>query len=291
MPPINPHPSRLGAVNAVVGGRGVRRYEHRFAGPLSVKCVISGVAAWETDAGRFELVPGSVLLLNDGEEYEVTVDALQPVETFCFFFARGFVEDAWRAAVSGSAELLDDPRPRAVAFAEKVQFDTPLVDELRKAHARMRSGEDFDESFWNAAQELVRVQCDLDSRVARLPALRAATREELARRVGVATAFLHASLDRNVSIEEAARVACLSPFHFHRLFSAFHGITPHRYLTKLRLERARALLRHADREVADVAADCGFESTTSFTTLFKRTFGTTPGAIRKNEEARRAASR
>lgn len=290
MPAINPHPSQLGTVNAVVGGRGVRRYEHRFAGPLSIKCVISGSAVWETNAGRFELVPGAVLLLNDGEEYEVTVDALQPVETFCFFFARGFIEDAWRAAVSGSAELLDDPRPRAVAFAEKVRFDAPLVDELRNAHTRMRNGEDFEESFWSAAQELVRARCDLDARVARMPALRAATREELARRVGIATSFLHANLDRNVSIGEAASEACLSPFHFHRLFTTFHGITPHRYLTRLRLERARALLR-ADRAVADVAADCGFESTTSFTALFKRTFGTTPGAIRKNEEARRARSR
>jgi AraC family transcriptional regulator len=291
MPLINPHPAALGAANAVVGGRGVRRYEHRFAGPLSVKCVISGAAVWETEAGRFELVPGAVLLVNDGEEYEISVDALQPVETFCFFFARGFVEDVWRASVSGSAELLDDPRPRAMGFAEKVQFDGPLVAELREAHARMRRGEEFDESFWIAAQALVRARCDLEARVARLPALRAATREELARRVNVATAFLHAHLDRKVSIEEAARAACLSPFHFHRLFSALHGITPHRYLTKLRLERARALLRQAGRGVAEVAGECGFESTTSFTALFKRTFGTTPGAIRKNEEARRARPR
>lgn len=288
---LNPPAHLLGTGNAIVGGRGVRRYEQRFAGPLSVKAVIAGRAVWETGEGRFELVPGCALVLNDGEEYEVTIDALQPVETFCLFFARGFVEDAWRSSVTGSETLLDDSSPRPVAFAEKLHFDAPLTCELQRAHARMTAGLSMDESFYTAALQLVSVQRELASRVARVPALRASTREELARRVAVATSFLHANLDRNVSVAEAAREACLSPFHFHRLFAAFHGTTPHRYLTRLRLERAKAMLRAGDRDVSEVAIECGFESAGSFTTLFKRTFGVTPGAIRRNEEAPQARSR
>lgn len=291
MPLLNPPPALLGTANAVLSGRGVRRYEHRFAGPLSVKAVIRGMATWETRAGRFEVIPGAALLLGDGEEYEITVDALQPVETFCLFFQRGFVEDAWRAAGTGSAALLDREDTRPVAFAEKLHFDAPLVEELRRAHARMTRGEDLDQSFYAAAMQIVRTQGDLEGRIARLPALRAATREELARRIAVATAFLHANADRNVTIVEAAVEACMSPFHFHRLFGAFHGTTPHRYLTRLRLERAKALLRTGGRGVAEVAAECGFESAASFATLFKRTFGVTPGAIRKNEEAPRGTPR
>lgn len=287
---LNPPAALLGTTNAVLWGRGARRYEHRFAGPLSVKAVIRGAATWETRAGRFEVVPGSALLIEDGEEYEITVDALQPVETFCFFFERGFVEDAYRASTSGSAALLDRDHPRRAAFAGRLQFDAPLVAAIHDAHAAMRRGESAGGSFETVALEIVRAQCDVANRVARLPALRAATREELARRVAVATAFLHASLDRNVAVSEAARAACLSPFHFHRLFVAFHGTTPHRHLTRLRLEKARALLRSEGRGVAEIAAECGFESTGSFTTLFKRTFGVTPGAIRRNEEAPRAAA-
>jgi AraC-like DNA-binding protein len=289
MPLLNPPAALLGTANAVVAGRGMR-YEHRFAGPLSVKAVMRGVATWETRAGRFEVMPGAALLLGAGEEYEITVDALQPVETFCLFFERGFVEDAWRASVTGSAALLEG-KTKPVAFAEKLHFDAPLVAEMQRAHARMQRGEELGASFYATALEIVRAECDVARNVERLPALRASTREELARRIAIATAFLHASLDRKVSIAEAAREACLSPFHFHRLFAAFHGTTPHRYLTRLRLERAKALLRAGDRGVAEIAFECGFESAGSFTTLFKRTFGVTPGAIRKNEEARRAAAR
>lgn len=287
---INPAADVLGTANAVLSGRGVRRYEHRFAGPLSVKAVIAGRAVWETGARRFEVVPGSALLLHDGEEYEITIDALQPVETFCLFFSQGFVEDAFRSATEASATLLDCGRPTSLPLAGRLHFDAPLVEELQRAHGRMSRGEDLDSSFYAAAMELVRAQVDVAARVASLPALRASTREELARRLAIATAFLHANLDRNVSVAEAAREGCLSPFHFHRLFAAFHGTTPHRYLTRLRLEKARALLRAGARGIAEVAAECGFESVGSFATLFKRTFGSTPGAIRRNGEAPRARS-
>jgi AraC-like DNA-binding protein len=276
---INPPASAFGCVNAILNGRSARHYESRFAGPLSVKAVISGRATWETDDGRYELVPGSVLLLNDGEEYLITVDALQPVETFCFFFERGFVEDAYRAATNGSARLLDGQAGLpALHFDERLHFDSPLVDEVLRAH-RDRSA--LAESFYSLALQLVRAQASFGERIAKLPSLRAATREELARRLGVATSYLHANSARGVTVAEAARAACLSPFHFHRLFTRFHGITPHRYLARLRLERARALLRADDGSVLDVAVACGFESLGSFSALYKKTFGVTPSGVRR----------
>jgi len=277
---VNPDPPLLGAHNAVVTGRGVRRHRVTFAGPLSIKGVISGSATWETAQGRYELVPGAVLLLNDGEEYTLTIDALQPVETFNFFFQRGFVEDAYRTAVTSSAKLLDAPPPSPMTFAERLHFDDTLI----RAHTLWRQGVSLAESFYSAALQLAAAEHSLRARVSKLPALRASTREELARRIGIGTSFLHANLDRRVTVAEAAREACLSPFHFHRLFTALHATTPHRYITQLRLERAKAVLRATSESVAEVALSCGFESLGSFTTLFTRTFGTSPARFRRNRE-------
>jgi AraC-like DNA-binding protein len=282
---INPSAMQLGTANAVLRGRGAR-YESRFAGPLSIKGVISGSATWETSAGRYEVMPGSVLLIHENEQYTVTIDALRPVETFCFFFASGFVEDAFRANATSSARLLDtQPVREQTRFAERLHFDAPLVRELERARERLGDAQSLDESFYTAATLLGRTRDDLDARAARLPALRASTRQELARRVAIGTSFLHANVDRAVSVAEAAREACLSPFHFHRLFTSFHGITPHRYLTRLRLARARSLLRSSERSVADVALACGFESLGSFTTLFTKTVGISPARFRRIEEA------
>lgn len=281
---INPDATWLGRANAVLDPPPARRYESVFTGPLSVKTVVAGRAIWETAEGRYELGPGSALLLHDGEEYSITVDALHPVETFCFFFERGFVEDAMRAAATPSAALLDADAVAPVTFAERLQFATPLVAELQRARARLREGDSIAESFYAAALELAQTRDDLRARMAKLPALRASTRAELARRVERATSFLHANLDRPVTIAEAARVACLSPFHFHRLFGAFHGTTPHRYLTRLRLDRARSLLGGTTLAVADIALACGFEGVGSFTTLFTRAFGQPPARFRRNRE-------
>lgn len=281
---VNPPAALLGAENAVLHGAGVRRYESRFAGPLSVKGVIAGRARWETEEGQYELVPGMALLLNDGEDYTIRVDALQPVETFNFFFARGFVEDAHRAMTTSSTTLLDAPPPRTVSFSERLHVGTPIVAILTRAHRCMRDPHALDESFYDAARELVRVHGDIDVRAARLPALRASTRVELARRIERGTSFLHANVAEPIAVADAARAACLSPFHFQRLFAAFHGTPPHRYLTRLRLDRARALLRACDEPVAEVAISCGFTSIGSFTTLFTRTFGTSPARFRRNRE-------
>ncbi len=273
--PINPPAAELGRGNALLIGRG-RQYETRFAGPLSLKSVVRGAACWETAAGRFVVEPRSVLLLNDGEEYTIEVEALHPVETFCVFFGRGFVEDAVRSAIHGSASLLDRAEVAPVAFAERLHYDASLLGSL---DAVRRDGSE--ESLCSLASALVRLQVDVDARVGRLPALRATTRAEIRRRLDRAVESIHANLGKKLRLEDIASAACLSPFHFHRLFSSYYGATPHRYITRMRLERARSLLRGTRRSVADVAFDCGFESVGSFTTLFGRTFGVSPARLRK----------
>jgi AraC-like DNA-binding protein len=283
VPLINPAAAQLGAANAIVGGR-ARRYEvTRFAGPLSLKSVISGCATWETRDGRYELSASGCLILNDGEEYSLEIAAAQPVETFCLFFERGFVEDAQRAIESGSASLLDaEARGDAIEFAERLQFDGALDAELAKARAHRDDDAALDESFFAVAAHLVRVRTASRERMARIPALREATRRELMRRLERGVAMIHANLDRRLVVSEIAMTACLSPFHFHRLFVAAFGETPHRAITRLRLDRAASLLRGSDRGVIDVANACGFTSAGSFTTLFRRRFGAPPGKFRNS---------
>jgi AraC family transcriptional regulator len=276
---INPRADALGSHCAIVGGR-ARRYSMRgVRAPLSLKSVVSGTAEWTTSAGRFELVPGMLLIVNDGEEYAIEVDALQPVETFCVFFSDGFVDDARHSAVTSSAALLDsDARPR-IAFRERLSFDGALMRSMNGA----REARD-EASMYALAMHLVRASDDIRARVAALPALKPATRVELGRRVGLALELMHGALDRPLTVEEIAREACLSPFHFHRLFVAFTGQTPHRYLRRLRLQRARAMLRRGDTSVVGVAQACGFESPTSFSAAFRREFGASPRGVAKSQE-------
>ncbi len=77
-----------------------------------------------------------------------------------------------------------------------------------------------------------------------------------------------------------AAAAALSPAHFSRCFKAAFGESPHQYLLTRRLERAAALLLATDWTVAAIGVAVGVRSIGSFTTSFRRMYGTTPQAYR-----------
>lgn len=82
-------------------------------------------------------------------------------------------------------------------------------------------------------------------------------------------------------LSEAAREACLSPFHFHRQFASAFGQTPHAFATAARLERAKRLLLTTELPVSDVMLRVGYESAGSFGTRFVREYGHTPTEFRR----------
>lgn len=84
-----------------------------------------------------------------------------------------------------------------------------------------------------------------------------------------------------LDLEEMARAACFSKFHFLRLFRQAYGVTPARYLSQLRLERARTLLEESDRSVTEICLDVGFESLPSFSCAFRRHTGHSPLRYRR----------
>lgn len=96
---------------------------------------------------------------------------------------------------------------------------------------------------------------------------------------------VEAGLDERLRLADLAAAAGLSPFHFARAFRATVGEPPHRWVMARRLERARARLRAGER-AGEVAAALGFADQAHLTRLFRRRFGTTPGA-----EARAARQR
>lgn len=84
-----------------------------------------------------------------------------------------------------------------------------------------------------------------------------------------------------LSVAALARLAHLSPYHFIRRFRQTYGDTPHRYLVRQRMLRAKQLLVTTEISVTDVALEVGFESLGTFTTAFTRMLGHPPGRYRR----------
>jgi AraC family transcriptional regulator len=93
--------------------------------------------------------------------------------------------------------------------------------------------------------------------------------------------YIEQHLGEDISVGDLAEVACLSVFHFTRAFSASVGMPPHAYLSRRRLERAKALLSKGAVSLSQIAFDCGFSSHSSFTRAFRRVVGATPADFRR----------
>ena len=94
--------------------------------------------------------------------------------------------------------------------------------------------------------------------------------------------YIEAHLGEKLELAEMAAVACLSPFHFLRSFKAIIGDTPHQYVVRRRVERAKAMIVGSQLPLADVAYAVGFSSQAHMTSAFKAAYGTTPAKFRAN---------
>ncbi len=95
-------------------------------------------------------------------------------------------------------------------------------------------------------------------------------------------AFLENNLDAEVNVGKLAQIACYSEFHFQRIFHAFVNESVYAYRKRLLLERAVKQLLHSSKDITSIAFDCGYHDQSAFNKAFKKHFGHTPSAVRKD---------
>lgn len=91
-------------------------------------------------------------------------------------------------------------------------------------------------------------------------------------------------------VEDLGRHACLSPFHFARMFKISVGQAPHAYLTTKRMQHARDLLAETSIPIAEVARRVGFRTQAHFSGVFRKQVGVTPGQFRREKRNAAAAA-
>lgn len=102
-------------------------------------------------------------------------------------------------------------------------------------------------------------------------------------RVRVVEAFILSNLDKRLTHKLLAETACLSPFHFARLFKAALGTSPHQYITRARVEKARVLLKQTQLPLAEIARLVGFCNQSHFSSVFRRKTGIAPLRFRRED--------
>jgi AraC-like DNA-binding protein len=106
---------------------------------------------------------------------------------------------------------------------------------------------------------------------------------DLHERLCRARRYIDECYDLPLDLTEISKQACLSRYHFLRLFRDTFATTPHQYLIRRRIEKAKELLRSRGLSVTEVCFEVGFQSLGSFSSLFRRCVGHAPINYRKRE--------
>jgi AraC family transcriptional regulator len=94
--------------------------------------------------------------------------------------------------------------------------------------------------------------------------------------------LIHAKLEDDLSLDEMAQAVGLSTAHFSRMFRKSTGESPHQFVLRRRLERAKAMLRAPNARVLDVAVACGFKTQQHFAQVFRDVWGVCPTEYRED---------
>lgn len=250
----------------------------------------NGQALYRFDRREVAVDDAGYLILNNRQPYSIEIASPTLVETFVLWFPQEWAEDARGGQTASADQLLDtaelDRSAPSDFFERYTPHDSIVSPRMRAIRGAFKSKRVIDDGWLEEKMRdllgaMYATQYRLRRTIAYLPALRVSTREELWRRLNRARDYIHAHLASHVTLQEIARAACLSPFHLLRVFHAAFRETPHEYLTRCRLERAKFLLERTRISMTDICLECGFTSLGSFSALFHRRCGVSPREWRK----------
>jgi AraC family transcriptional regulator len=267
------------------------RQQYRSQG-IGIHYVIRGEVGYRIDHQPFKVGAGHYVLIGDGQEVSLTLEADEcPVERLLVQLPYPQVQGMYKELKGTIEDPCEDPFAEIdgkVAILEhvySVQGNVlgQLLQELSQSPAcqrelAAREGEAFLDEL---TERLLLTQGKVFQRLARMSSAKLSTKKELYRRLCMAHRYIHEHLGNTLDLDTLAQVACLSKFHFIRLFKEVYGQTPRQYLIAQRLDRASNLLKHSEKSFHEICQEVGLKDSSSFGRLFKRSFGATPQIYRQ----------
>ncbi|GAA0356225.1 helix-turn-helix domain-containing protein [Caldalkalibacillus horti] len=258
-------------------------------GQLSIKTFRHGRAHYRVNQGFFAVEQDRYLLLNEGP-YSLAIEQEKDIDSFCLFFKDGLADEVQQSSRLSTDQLLTDPYQTSaspVQFFEKTYPHDPLLSALM-LQLKSNLDEDEDEPVWmeqqyyNIMQRILQIHSHTLEATHSLSALRTATREELFKRVSLAHDYILAFFDQaSLTLEQIARVACVSPNHLLRSYTEVFGRSPFQHVSELRVKKALQLLENTELPMTELTFRLGYSNPVSFSKMFKKHVGLSPLQYRK----------
>ncbi len=274
--------------NVILNGLYSDYYYPSHWGPLSMKCAFGGSEYYITSGIKYSVDNKSYLILNDGTYYDSMLKSENKVESFTVNFRSEFAADVLYSLSGSLSRMLDYPYSGnlpAPGFFEKLYEHDNVTLSILKDIRNLINRESTDELKLSEKIHLLLeymfiIKYSSLKQAAGMKASRYSTRIELYKRLNRAKDCITSNYNEKLDIDMISKIACLSPHHFLRSFSRAFGSTPHGYLTKIRMEKAKELISTTNIPVYEVCIRVGYESHSTFGALFRKNFGLPPEKFR-----------
>lgn len=284
------HFSKFKKHNVIFNANSSRSHCAHHVGCLSLKTVLSGEEWYGIGSRQLAVRPGQFLILNDDQEYSCTVDTPGETRVVSVFFMKEFASSVFRDVLHNDNSLLDNPFETGNTLLEFFQtlydadpsIQKKLLNLINSLNERGYEPDMMSEHLFFLLNDLIRFHKIEMYRVEGVDAVKSSTRMELYKRICIVKDYLHSNYMEKPSLSDVSSAACLSVPQLIRQFKTVFQVTPHQYLTRIRLTNAARLLKHTSTPVNEITWMCGFENVSAFCRAFKSKYGVQPISFRKN---------
>lgn len=218
--------------------------------------MLKGEEHYKVDQHWYSLKENQILLVPAGSNVETNIDSKNVVEGICFYLDF--------ALFSSKDDLLNEESPiidadwRSDYFKEPINISgTPLLESIQELNQGNPS-EDVDYSLYRFYRQFDQFSQVYANRVQHIKAQKQSTLSELARRIEMGRQFIHDHFGKKILLDDIAKAAVLSPFHFQRAFTSMYQESPNNYLKRIRIDQAKSMMEENQWNKKEIADFCGF---------------------------------
>jgi AraC family transcriptional regulator len=273
--------SHQGWPTVVMNAKASQTYRDNIKGPLSLFTNISGTSIVTGDNKKAVVNDGFFYLTNQSQLYTLEIDQQKPTETFNIHFGEYWADQVFSTLTSGTEKLLDESTFSApltrIEFYNKLYARDSNFNKIITSIADCTDDQLLEEEkLYELLVCLLKEDKQIRKAERNLPVMKSTTRQELLKRLMFSTDYIYSYYHKDISLDELAAVACLSKFHFLRLFKIAFNKTPHQFVNEVKVERSKQLLKGGKTEVSSIARSLGFQNTSSFSRMFYQQTGVYP---------------
>jgi AraC family transcriptional regulator len=259
----------------------------RYKSIYSIKFPVTGVDNFRLNHKMIQLEANNYLIVNNDQEVDCLLGNSE--KAISIFIEPELLTDVFNACKRNNEDLLSNPfdiqNNKPMFFENSYPFaDNPLSELLLKLSnsfdLEKKNADKFDISFFfKVSEALILSQQETFKEIRRINAVKKSTKIELYNRMILAREYIYDNWDKNISLVLLARLVCMSPYHFHRIFSSIFGITFLQYHKQIKLEKAKALIQSNTYSISHISQIVGYDNIHSFSKSFKKHFGFAPSHL------------